>query len=93
MLPSFWKQYENLPHDIKRLSKRKFALFLDSPTLVDFKRLNTDSIPPFYSVRIDENYRAIGYLKADTIGCGLATMTTTCASLKAYHNAVLHPNC
>lgn len=66
-LPRFWRYYDKLPPDVQRQAKRKFLQFLESPSSVEFKRLNVAGLPPYYSARINDNYRAIGYLKKDTV--------------------------
>lgn len=52
---------------LQQLARRKHALFLRDPALVRFKRITDSGYPPFYSVRVNDAYRAVGFMENDTI--------------------------
>ena len=65
--PSFWRAYEKLPPAVKaraRLAYQVFAINPDHPSL-RFKKLQGGG--EFWSVRISEQYRAVGMRAGDTI--------------------------
>ena len=66
-LPQFWKQYRQLTRDIRRRTARAYQtwrLYPRSPGL-QFKRVGNRR--PVYSVRITDDYRALGLLEGDTM--------------------------
>lgn len=59
----FWKSYDKLPKEIQKQADEKFELFKRNP---DLPGLNFEKLKGFdnkYSVRINDQYRAIGELK------------------------------
>jgi plasmid maintenance system killer protein len=65
--PSFWRAYERLSESNRASARRAYALFAknsEHPSL-RFKKLGGyDNV---WSVRINEQYRAVGERKGDTI--------------------------
>ncbi len=59
----FWKSYNKLSKDIKKIADEKFELFKVNPNHpgLNFEKLN--GFTNKYSVRINDQYRAIGDLK------------------------------
>lgn len=66
-LASFWKQFENLPVEVRRRAYRAYRLWRSYPLAqgLYFKRVS--DAEPIYSVRIGLEYRALGLLEGDTI--------------------------
>jgi hypothetical protein len=65
--PSFWRAYEKLPSAVKaraKLAYQFFAIYPDHPSL-RFKKLQCGG--ELWSVRINEQYRAVGVRSGDTI--------------------------
>lgn len=60
--------YRALPQNIRRAAVAAYRLWLENPRLpgLRFKPIS-DTIPPYYSVRITRDYRAVGELTGDTI--------------------------
>ncbi len=62
--PDFWELYNLLPPAVQARARKQFQLWLENhwhPSL-HFKRVG-----PFWSVRVDDNYRALGIEKNGTI--------------------------
>jgi hypothetical protein len=65
--PSFWRAYEKLAPSIKVRARRAYQLFADNsdhPSL-RFKKLEGSN--SIWSVRINEQYRAVGVRSGNTI--------------------------
>jgi len=64
---SFWKHYWALSSELRQRAQQAYALWQDNPAhpSLFFKRVKESQ--PLYSVRIGLGYRALGYLKADTV--------------------------
>jgi hypothetical protein len=65
--PSFWRAYERLTPTVKARARMAYQLFAESPDhpSLRFKKLQgSDCI---WSVRISEQYRAVGVRSGDTI--------------------------
>ena len=65
--PEFRKLLEQLPADVRQRAKEAYKLFITNPAhpSLRFKKMhNTDST---YSVRITEDYRALGVTSGDEI--------------------------
>ena len=62
----FWECYEALPAEIQDLADKAYDLWAENPyhPSLNFKKLKGID---YYSVRINENYRAIGYRITDGI--------------------------
>jgi hypothetical protein len=73
----FWGHFDRLPPAIQDLARKNYRLWREDhlhPSL-RFKKVGA-----FWSVRIGEAYRALGYRKANTSsGCGSARMMNTSA--------------
>lgn len=65
--PSFWRDYKMLPPEIRKLAHKKYQLWKNNPyhPSLHFKPVKPKRL--LYSVRINDNYRAIGLLKGDTV--------------------------
>ena len=65
--PSFWRAYERLAPAAKARARRAYLLFAESPEhpSLRFKKLHGES--GIWSVRVSEQYRAIGVRSGDTI--------------------------
>jgi len=65
--PSFWNHYHKLPPSVQRSAKRAYARFRQNPNhpSLRFKKVHTEQ--EIYSVRITEDYRALGVREGDTI--------------------------
>lgn len=64
---TFWKLYEQLSYDIQRRSQKNYQMWKINPNhpSLHFKRVDEEE--PIYSVRISEDYRAVGIFEGDTI--------------------------
>jgi hypothetical protein len=60
--PDFWKCFQALPKEIQTQTKKKYFLWKKNPRhpSVRFKKVGT-----LWSVRIDENYRALSLKEGD----------------------------
>jgi mRNA-degrading endonuclease RelE of RelBE toxin-antitoxin system len=60
--PSFWKQYRQLPPDIRSKARKAYRLWQLNPNhpSLAFKRLNTSV--PLYSARISLSHRVVARL-------------------------------
>jgi hypothetical protein len=65
--PSFWRAYEKLAPSVRARARLAYQLFAQNPDhpSLRFKKLQGGS--GFCSVRINEQYRAIGARSGDTI--------------------------
>lgn len=65
--PSFWRAYEKLSPAVKARARMAYQVFAVSPghPSLRFKKLQGDG--EFWSVRINEQYRAVGARSGDTI--------------------------
>ncbi len=63
----FWKLYTRLPQQMQRRAREVYELWRDNPAhpSLHFKRVDDDE--PIYSVRISDDYRALGLLEGDTV--------------------------
>jgi hypothetical protein len=63
----FWKLYYALPEDVQRRADRAYKLWRINPYAhgLFFKRVGKNQ--PIYSVRIGQDYRALGLLEGDSI--------------------------
>ena len=63
----FWKLFDALPRDIQKRATKAYEIFSENPQhpSLRFKRIRID--PPYYSARINDQYRAVGVLRGDTI--------------------------
>ena len=66
-LPQFWKRYYELPQNVRRRASKAYRIWRqnrDAPGL-HFKRVGKSR--PVYSIRIGDDYRALGLLYGDAI--------------------------
>ena len=66
-LPRFWQSYNSLPRDIQLLADKKYELLKNNlfhPSL-HFKKVGNRK--QLWSVRINDNYRALGIEKTEGI--------------------------
>ena len=63
----FWDAYSELPERGKRRARKAYELFDENPghPSLRFKKVHADR--PIYSVRITQDYRAVGVQKEDSI--------------------------
>lgn len=63
----FWKLYRALPEDVRRRADKSYKLWQINPYAhgLFFKRVGKQQ--PIYSVRIGQDYRALGIVEADGI--------------------------
>ena len=63
----FRKRFNDLPTDVRDLARKAYALWLSDPSHpgVNFKRVSDKQ--PIDSARITQGYRALGYLRRDTV--------------------------
>ena len=65
--PSFWRAYDSLDPRAREAARRAYLLFLADPShpSLHFKKLG--AYEHVWSVRINEQYRAVGERRGDTI--------------------------
>ncbi len=63
----FWHLFRALPHNVRKEAQEAFYLFRDNPLHpgLRFKRLRCN--PDYWSVRVTQDYRAVGRKHKDTI--------------------------
>ena len=59
---SFTATFRKLPLEVRRQAQRAYKDWLANPQARNFKRVGDD-----VSVRIDRNYRALGFIEGDTV--------------------------
>ena len=66
-IPQFWRCYDRLPQQIQEQADQAYRKWRETPEAhgLAFKRVG--KIRPIYSVRINDDYRALGLLHGDTI--------------------------
>jgi Txe/YoeB family toxin of Txe-Axe toxin-antitoxin module len=65
--PSFWKAYANLSETNRRSARRAYSLFAENPDHPSLRFKKLGGYDHIWSVRINEQYRAIGERHGDTI--------------------------
>ncbi|MDD9855640.1 MAG: hypothetical protein OXU88_05615 [Gammaproteobacteria bacterium] len=65
--PQFWRHHANLPQPVKAHAKRRYALFMTNPNHPSLKFKAIRRLPHVYSVRISDDYRALGVRKRNEI--------------------------
>jgi hypothetical protein len=65
--PSFWRAYDSLDPRVCEAARRAYRVFLNDPghPALRFKKLG--GYEHLWSVRINEQYRAVGERRGDTI--------------------------
>jgi hypothetical protein len=61
-MPSFNEAFRKLPTEIRERARRAYKEWRANPGARHFKRVGED-----VSVRIDRNYRALGFVEGDTV--------------------------
>ena len=63
----FWKLYACLPHSVQQQARKANQLWQANPhhPSLHFKRVNDKE--PIYSLRVNNNYRVLGFLEGDTV--------------------------
>ena len=61
----FWRAYQSLPVEIRRLARQKFLVWRSNPfhPSLQFKELR----PGLWSVRINRSYRTLGIREQDDV--------------------------
>lgn len=65
--PSFWKAYSALSEVNRQAARRAYALFAANPDHPSLRFKKLGGYEHVWSVRINEQYRAIGERRGDTI--------------------------
>jgi hypothetical protein len=67
LTPQFRKLFEKLPEAIQNLARKNYLLWRKNPShpSIEFKKVHTTL--PIYSVRIGEDWRALGQRDGDAI--------------------------
>ena len=65
--PAFWRRYASLSSEAKTRAREAYALFAEAPQhpSLRFKKLRASA--NLWSVRINDQYRAVGVRQGDTI--------------------------
>lgn len=66
-LPQFWNLYRQLPPKIRRRAAKAYRIWLIHPRSPGLRFKRVGKRRPVYSVRITDDYRALGLLEDDTI--------------------------
>jgi hypothetical protein len=66
-LPQFWKLYHRLPEEVQRRASKAYRMWRENPGMpgLQFKRVGHTR--PVYSIRIGDQYRALGVLRDDVV--------------------------
>lgn len=65
--PSFWRAYAQLSEPQRQAARRAYALFAENPYHPSLRFKKLGGYEHVWSVRINEQYRAIGERTGDTI--------------------------
>jgi hypothetical protein len=65
--PSFWRAYEALDPRVREAARRAYRLFQDDPNHPSLRFKKLRGYEHIWSVRINEQYRAVGERLGDTI--------------------------
>jgi hypothetical protein len=63
----FWDAYAELPERIKRRARKAYELFEENPRHPSLRLKKVHADRPIYSVRITQDYCAVGVQKEDSI--------------------------
>ena len=66
-LPSFWRAYDSLDPRVRVAALRAYKLFAHDPERPSLRFKKLQGYENIWSVRISEQYRAVGARDADTI--------------------------
>jgi hypothetical protein len=65
--PSFWRAYERLAPTVKTRARMAYQLFAESPDHPSLRFKKLQGSDRIWSVRISEQFRAVGARSGDTI--------------------------
>jgi hypothetical protein len=65
--PSFWRAYESLDPRVRAAARRAYSLFAQDPAHPSLRFKKLAGYDDVWSVRINEQYRAVGERKGGTI--------------------------
>jgi Txe/YoeB family toxin of Txe-Axe toxin-antitoxin module len=65
--PSFWRAYAALDGRVKRAAREAYQLFAENPEHPSLRFKKLQGYDHVWSVRINEQYRAVGERDGDTI--------------------------
>ena len=65
--PSFWRAYELLDPRIRDAARRSYRLFAENPAHPSLRFKKLGGYDHIWSVRINEQYRAIGERSGETV--------------------------
>ena len=65
--PSFWRAYGSLAPRVREAARRAYRLFLDDPSHPSLRFKKLGAYEHIWSVRINEQYRAVGERHGDAI--------------------------
>ena len=65
--PSFWRAYAALDSRNREAARRAYRLFLENPSHPSLRFKKLGGYEDIWSVRITEQYRAVGERRGDTV--------------------------
>lgn len=65
--PSFWRAYASLDPRARAAARRAYSLFAENPSHPSLRFKKLGGYEHVWSVRINEQYRAIGERRGDTV--------------------------
>lgn len=65
--PSFWRAYESLDPHVREAARRAYRTFEENPNHPSLRFKKLDGYEHVWSVRINEQYRAVGERQGDTV--------------------------
>jgi plasmid maintenance system killer protein len=65
--PSFWRAYELLDSRVKESARRSYRIFAEDPSHPSLRFKKLGGYQNIWSVRINEQYRAVGERLGDTV--------------------------
>jgi hypothetical protein len=65
--PRFWRFYGRLPHSLQQRARKAYRLWRANPSHPSLQFKRVDDQEPIYSVRISDDYRALGLMEGDTV--------------------------
>lgn len=63
----FWRFYAYLPRSLQQRARKAYRLWRADPSHPSLQFKRVDDQESIYSVRITENFRALGLLEGDTV--------------------------
>jgi hypothetical protein len=65
--PSFWRAYASLDSRVREAARRAYQLFENNPDHPSLRFKKLGGYEHVWSVRINEQYRAVGERRSDTV--------------------------